>query len=216
MALAETVLAKLAIFPLPDVVLFPGVSVPLHVFEPRYVEMVRDVVAGPGVMALVRLRPGYEQDYFGRPPIETVATAGEVVAWQELPGDRLAVLVRGADRIAIERELPPARAYREVAARRLPDGDVDEQALALERAELVALCDQLRGRIGEQGAPLRKMVQETSSTASLTFALAASLVADPEARQGLLEERDVGARVTRLVEAISSLLVTLGPPATSN
>ena len=216
MALAETALATLAIFPLPEVVLFPGVSVPLHVFEPRYVEMLRDVVAGPGVMALVRLRPGYEQDYLGRPPIETVATAGEVVAWQDLPGDRLAVLVRGAARIAIERELPAVRSYREVAARLLPDDEIDEEAVALERSELVALCAQLGSRLGERGDPLRRLVQETTSTAMLTFALGASLVSGPEARQRLLEERDVVGRVTRLLETVSQLLVNLGPPSTSN
>ena len=91
----ERVLARLAIFPLPDVVLFPGTVLPLHVFEPRYVDMTRDVVAGTRHFAIARLRPGYQADYLGRPPIYPVAGLGEVIACQELPGDRFAIAVRG-------------------------------------------------------------------------------------------------------------------------
>ena len=62
-------LEEVPVFPLPNVVLLPGALLPLHVFEPRYREMTRDVVAGRRRMAVARLQPGFEADYHGRPPM---------------------------------------------------------------------------------------------------------------------------------------------------
>lgn len=67
----------LPLFPLPETVFFPHTLLPLHVFEPRYRAMVADCLAGEKRMVVVRLLPGWEQDYYGRPPIHTVAGAGE-------------------------------------------------------------------------------------------------------------------------------------------
>jgi uncharacterized protein len=215
MTTLDEALTELAIFPLPDVVLFPGSALPLHVFEPRYLEMTRDVVAGSGRMGIVRLLPGHQEDDPGRPPIHGVATVGEVIACQELPGDRLAIVVRGTDRIAIERELPAARSYRQVVARRLPDQDAVEEAMAAGRAELVALCEGVAARLGEGGAPLRALVHSAGPTPGLTLALAAGLVRDPDQRQALLELRDPAIRLERLVGHIADLLIHLGPSSSA-
>ncbi|HLU66106.1 MAG TPA: LON peptidase substrate-binding domain-containing protein [Kofleriaceae bacterium] len=209
----DQALAELAIFPLPDVVLFPGAALPLHVFEPRYVAMTRDVLAGSRLMAIVRLQPGYQADYHGRPPVYRTATVGEVIASEELPEDRFAIIVRGLDRIVIERELPPERSYRRVVARVLADDGADEGALAVERGQLQAMCDQLADRIGEHGERLRELLRAAAgSTGGLTFAVASSLVGDPDQRQSLLELRSPAERLTRLVDHTADLLARLGPP----
>src|SRR4029453_2152934 len=64
------------IFPLPNVVLFPSVFLPLHIFEPRYREMVGEALAGDRIIGMALLRPGWEGDYEGRPPIYPVGCAG--------------------------------------------------------------------------------------------------------------------------------------------
>ena len=64
------------IFPLPNVVLFPNVFLPLHVFEPRYRAMVADALNGDRMIGMVLLRPGWEGEYEGRPPIYAVGCAG--------------------------------------------------------------------------------------------------------------------------------------------
>ncbi len=209
-SVAADALARLAIFPLPDVVLFPGTVLPLHVFEPRYVEMTRDVVAGTRHMAIVRLRPGFQADYHGRPPIVPVAGVGEVIACQELPGDRFAIAVRGAGRIRVERELPPERSYREVVASLLPDHPVDEEAVAIARAQLVAVCERIARGLGNDGEGLRELVRGEESTARLTLALAAALVRDPDERQALLETRTTAVRVDRLLDHASHILTNIG------
>ena len=217
MVIDDQVLARLPIFPLPDVVLFPGTILPLHVFEPRYVEMTRDVVGGSRRIGIVRLRPGYQSDYQGRPPIYPVATLGEVIACQELPDDRFAMIVRGSDRIAVTRELPALRAYREVAAIALPDRAVDEREVAIQRHQLVAVCEQLAARLGDEGVWLRQLVHAADGASALSHALAASLVRDPDRRQELFEQCDPATRIDQLLEHASGLLSRLGAaPSAAN
>jgi Lon protease-like protein len=73
------------LFPLGNVVLFPGVPVPLHIFEPRYRKLVSDALAGPRVVGMVLLRPGWESDYEGRPPVFEAGCAGVIDQCEELP-----------------------------------------------------------------------------------------------------------------------------------
>jgi uncharacterized protein len=61
--------ATIPLFPLPNVVLFPNVFLPLHIFEQRYRAMVSDALAGDRIIGMVLLQPGYEADYVRQPPI---------------------------------------------------------------------------------------------------------------------------------------------------
>src|SRR5262245_637465 len=72
-------LASVAVFPLPNVVLFPGARLPLHIFEPRYRAMMADVLAGgSGRMVVAQLAPGWQRDYAGQPPMCPVAGIGRI------------------------------------------------------------------------------------------------------------------------------------------
>ena len=101
------------LFPLPDAVLFPRMPLPLHVFEPRYREMVRDALRGSRLIGMVLLRGDWEREYGGRPRIFTTGTVGQMVHVEELPDGRYNVVLRGVKRFVIQQELPPTRAYRE-------------------------------------------------------------------------------------------------------
>ena len=71
--------SSIPLFPLPNVVLFPNVFLPLHIFEPRYRKMIADALEGDRIIGMVLLRPGYEAEYEGRPPIYQVGCAGVIV-----------------------------------------------------------------------------------------------------------------------------------------
>src|SRR5262245_62493611 len=105
-------LAALPIFPLPNCVLLPGGLLPLHVFEPRYRELTRDCLAGHQMMAIARLRPGYEGTYYGRPPVYERCGVGRIICSEELPDGRYALLLRGVARIGIARELAAGSSQR--------------------------------------------------------------------------------------------------------
>ena len=76
---------EIPLFPLPEVVLFPGVPRPLLIFEPRYREMVADALKGNKIIGMVLLRPGYEKDYEGRPPIYGIGCAGVIEDYGSCP-----------------------------------------------------------------------------------------------------------------------------------
>src|SRR5256885_9707642 len=89
------------LFPLPNLVLFPQVVQPLHVFEQRYRQMTADALAGDRLIAMALLRPGWEADYDGRPAIHPVACLGRVVADQRLDDGRYNLLLRGLARVRV-------------------------------------------------------------------------------------------------------------------
>src|SRR4249919_2047953 len=91
----------LPIFPLPNVVLFPGVFLPLHIFEPRYREMVADALAGDRVIGMVLLRPGYEHDYDGHPSVYSVGCSGVITHCERLTDGRYNLILRGLERFRI-------------------------------------------------------------------------------------------------------------------
>lgn len=100
------------LFPLPNLVMFPGVLQPLHVFEPRYVELLEDALAGDRLIAMALLAPGWEQDYEGRPTISPVVCIGRVVSQTRTEEGRYNMLLVGARRALVLRELPPTRGFR--------------------------------------------------------------------------------------------------------
>jgi Lon protease-like protein len=119
--------AEIPIFPLPDTVLFPDVSRPFHVFEPRYREMIADALTGNRIVGMVRLRPGFEKDYDGRPPIYEIGCAGVIDEYEQLPDGGYVILLRGITtfRVLGEDQRKPYRIARiEARPEVLRDGDL--------------------------------------------------------------------------------------------
>jgi uncharacterized protein len=206
-------LARVAMFPLPDVVLLPGTLLPLHIFEPRYRDMIRDVLAGTGLVALARLVPGYEAEYHGRPAVYPTLGVGRVVASEELDDGRYNILLRGLIRATVAEELPPDRLYRVV--RVVPILDVAGEEPALLRAaqqKLVALCDQLAAQLEPGGESLHELARSASAPGRCADMVSAALVTDPEARQRLLESGDPLERLELAIQHISRLVASLDGP----
>jgi Lon protease-like protein len=93
---------RLGVFPLPDVVLFPHAHLPLHIFEPRYVSLLTEALAGDRRFVMAVLKPGYEANYYGCPEVYPVACAGRIVKHQRLDDDCADVVLRGERIVRIE------------------------------------------------------------------------------------------------------------------
>src|SRR5262245_26279697 len=98
----------LPIFPLPNVVLFPNVFLPLHIFEPRYRQMVNDALAGDRLIGMVLLQPGYEKDYERSPNVYEVGCAGLITHVERLSDGRFNLVLRGLARFRIVGEENPS------------------------------------------------------------------------------------------------------------
>lgn len=184
--------AEIPLFPLPQVVLFPRVRRPLMIVEPRYRDMVADALTGDGIIGMVLLRPGFERDYEGRPPIYDIGCAGEIENHQQLPDGRYAILLRGLTTFRVLREIP-GKAYRlariEAIPERLPEED--RGALSAARAQLV----QALYNVGLEGP------DDRLDDAAFVDVVSETLTSMPEAtRQDLLERNRVLSRATALLE----------------
>lgn len=205
-------LSSLPIFPLPNCVLLPGGLLPLHVFESRYRDLTRDCLAGHHLIAVARLRPGFEATYHGRPPVYDRCGVGRIICSEELPDGRFALLLRGIARVEIARELPAdERAYRRVEARVLDDASCDPAQALDHHHRLIALCDRLAEVIEQGGPQLRDLVRSVESPGECADAVAAALIMDPDARQALLEACDPMVRLQRTLGHVSQLLCELAP-----
>src|SRR5919109_539474 len=94
----------LPIFPLPNVVLFPNVFLPLHIFEPRYREMVADALASDRLIGMVLLKPGWQSDYEGRPSVYPIGCAGLITHAEKLDDGRYNIILRGIEKFRIGSE----------------------------------------------------------------------------------------------------------------
>ena len=89
------------VFPLPNVVLFPNVFLPLHIFEPRYRQMVNDALSGDRIIGMVLLRPGWDDDYEGRPAIYPVGCAGLITHAERLGDGRYNIVLQGLEKFRV-------------------------------------------------------------------------------------------------------------------
>ena len=122
----EVLPSTIPIFPLQEIMLFPHVGRPLHIFEPRYREMLADALEGDRIIGMVMLRPGHEADYFGHPPIYPVGCAGVIANVETLPDGRYNVVLQGISKFRVKSE-DQSRSYRlaevETISESLDDGD---------------------------------------------------------------------------------------------
>ncbi|MFZ5891964.1 MAG: LON peptidase substrate-binding domain-containing protein [Myxococcota bacterium] len=204
-------LEEVPVFPLPHVVLLPGALLPLHVFEPRYRQMTRDTLAGRRLLAIARLKPGFEADYHGRPPIYPTCGIGEIVRHELRKDGCYDILVAGLVRAVVREELPATHPYRLVRAKALRDQTPsDPLTLGAWQRELTTLWNKLGPYLPASVRDLCQRANDNESPGAWADRIAAALVADPDARQSLLEELDPAERLARLVERLHELLAALG------
>jgi Lon protease-like protein len=193
------------IFPLPDVTFFPHTLLPLHVFEARYRAMVVDALERDRRLIVVRLQPGYEATYAGKPPVYAVGGLGEIVSCERLANGRYNVLLRGESRVRIEGELPSDTLYRLVRARRLTDGEATGDAgPALTRIR--ASCQELLGALARPPDLLDTALAEGQAPGVIADRVTAAVLPDVDLRQQLLELLDVDTRMARVADALEALV----------
>jgi uncharacterized protein len=193
------------LFPLPNVVFFPRMPLPLHIFEPRYRTMVRDAVKGARLIGMVLLRGDRETDYASPPEAFGVGTVGELVRMEELPDGRFNIVLRGLREFVIHRELSRAE-YREgVVSWREPPSDT---LPASTRAGIGAVVLQYLQRTGRAGSDSSLVESGVDDETFVNF-LAQHLDLDPLEKQALLEAGSLGERGRRLVDVLEFRLEEL-------
>ncbi len=186
------------LFPLPNVVLFPNVFLPLHIFEPRYRAMVSDALEGDRIIGMALLRSGYEANYEGRPPVYEVGCAGVITHSQPLADGRYDIVLRGIEKFRIMSE-DASRPYRigyvDALSETIPPADVQPLRHQRQRLEAVLAAAVERVRAEPKFPP-------SVPDEDLVNALAQYLELDAVEHQALLECDGVLARCRALIELL--------------
>jgi len=195
----------LPIFPLPNLVFFPQTRMPLHIFEPRYRQMIADAVASDMRFGIVLLRPGWENDYFGAPAVHPCGTLSVIEQALPLDDGRFNILVRGEVRFRIVDEISrePYRMARVVARPEQERGTSESYA---QRTWLADLSRQYLTYLPDQ-ATVPEI--DTVGIEALTNALIMSLNIEVEEKQRLLEIDDLVSRAEEVGDELQRRIESL-------
>ena len=188
------------LFPLPNLVFFPRTYVPLHVFEPRYREMVQAAAASHRMVGMVLLKEGWEADYEGAPAIFAMGCVGRMMNVQRLSDGRSNILLQGLRRFEIQHEVG-AESYRQGRIV-LKDLFQPDAALPTEiRREIVkVVAGLIRNR--EDGVALAAMLKQPIHDDVLVQNLSFALDFTPLEKQFLLESDSLIQQGRRLLDLL--------------
>jgi Lon protease-like protein len=205
----------LPLFPLSGVLLLPGGKLPLNIFEPRYLAMIFDSLAGHRMIGMVQpMQPGgFAGDGLpsedGRPKVHQVGCAGRIVSFNETEDGRLLLALSGVSRFQIARELDPAQGgYRRASVLFSPyraDLDYADEMVALDRERLMAgLAAFFRGKNLSTDWDAVKKADDLNLVNSLSMVLPFG----PVEKQALLEAADTSARAKLLIGFLEMAALT--------
>lgn len=187
-------LLRLPVFPLAGALLFPRAQLPLHIFEPRYREMVRDALAGDGLIGMVQPRDEKEP-----PSLFEIGCLGRIAAHDELADGRFNIVLEGIGRFRIAGELEVATPYRQVDASRdgFDEGEESDPLGIAQRADLEREARRYADALGYQvdWASVERLDDEM-----LVNGIAQIAPLDVGSKQALLEAQDIGERAELLVQ----------------
>ncbi len=186
------------IFPLPNVVLFPQVDLPLHIFEPRYREMVRDAMAGDKMIGMVLAKADSKEAYEGSPTIYPVGCVGSIENFELMDDGRSNLVLHGRRRFEVVEEIE-GKAYRQARVRWSPPSstETDDRVRMRLRSSVIALLE----RAGKTGAEevWERLPTEWSNLVNL---LAFGLPLKEVEKMALLECTGPVARAERMIEIL--------------
>jgi Lon protease-like protein len=195
--------ARIPVFPLPNVVLFPKTYLPLHIFEPRYRAMVSDAARSGQCIGMALLKDGWETDYYGHPPVFSMGCVGRLASVQPLADGRSNILLQGLERFEIEREWYD-KAYREATISLNVRGTETSLDTAVRRRLFTTLESYLQSR--DDVPTWQELFREEISDEIFVNTLSAYLECTPLEKQFLLEADSLHQQARRLSDLIEFMI----------
>ncbi len=199
---------EVRLFPLPGVALFPNVVIPLHIYESRYQELMKSALDGDGLIAMAVLKSGWETDYEGRPPLETIACLGQIVTHHRLPDGKFNLMLAGIERIRLGDEIDPPVSFRRCRAELLssidpPISEKFDEELALSHLH-TQLATAFRSALpdGPPPEPLERLFDAETPLGLLSDLAAHALPISHHLKLRALAELDIQKRAQLLIPEI--------------
>ena len=190
------------IFPLPSLVMFPHVVLPLHIFEPRYRQMTEDALAGDRLITIIQISPPPRGKHWDEPvPLEEVGCLGRIIRHERLTDGRFNFLLLGRKRVRVKKEIDTGKLYRMVEVDILEDvaASLPEER---GRIEMIELFRQLMTSHQELDSDLDELLSKEVPLGVLADIIAHTLSLPPALKQQLLGETSVDRRVDTIITAL--------------
>jgi ATP-dependent Lon protease len=206
------------LFPLPNLVLFPNVVQPLHIFEPRYCEMLLDSLQNDRLIAMALLQPGWEHQYQNRPPIASTVCVGKIVSHTPTNDGRHNILLVGLKRARIIEEIEPSRAFRQ--ARVEIQTDIYPPEDACTRKSMTDSLQDVFRQLVPEGLAAQSSFQQLAGQpfplGTLTDTIAYALNLPLAVKQQLLAEPNVDIRCRILLRCLKQKIESAKGPSSSS
>lgn len=205
-SISESFNGKVRLFPLPNLVLFPGVVQALNLFEPRYRQLMEDVLNDDGLITMALVKPEPENLAMPVPEIHKMVCVGKVMTHAKLENGTYNLLLAGVTRALIVEELSSDTPYRQAMVRLLPDqkNDLgDDQMIRSRLIELFKGTRDIESQFDEQA--LDKLVSDRIEVGQLADLIAYASGISPAEQQEILEMTNVKKRVEYLVSKLEQI-----------
>lgn len=180
------------VFPLPGAILLPRGQLPLNIFEPRYLNMIDDAMAGDRIIGMIQPRPG-------SPGLSPIGCAGRITSYAETSDGRYLITLTGCARFHLASELPARTPYRQVRADYFPfEADLAAPPVDDVGLDREPLLDALRAYLETRGLDIDWDTAETAPPEALINSLSMALPFEPSEKQALLEAGSLTDRSTVL------------------
>ena len=184
------------VFPLEGVLLLPHGMLPLNIFEPRYLNMVDDAMAGERIIGMIQALPGGARE---RPSLASIGCAGKLTSFAETSDGRYLITLTGISRFYVGAELPVMTPYRQVRADFMPfEADLEPFA-ENEGFDKLRLLHALKAYLDRRSLDVDWETAKAAPSEALVNSLAMALPFEPAEKQALLEATDCAERRDALV-----------------
>lgn len=196
-AAAPLTIQRIAIFPLPGAVLFPGLQLPLHIFEPRYSAMVQEVLARDRQIGMIQPRQFPDEPAREPPALYSIGCVGRIIDVEALDEGRFNLVLEGVARFRVRRELDVTTPFRQVEAEIVMEAEEDAVLSSIERAGLER---EARRFADQQGFMVDWEAVTKLDDMTLVNGIGQVAPFDAAAKQALLETEPLTARAELAIQ----------------
>jgi Lon protease-like protein len=199
------------VFPLDGALLLPHGALPLNIFEPRYLNMVDDAMAGERIIGLIQTRPGGDPE---RPLLAPIGCAGRITAFTETSDGRYLITLTGLSRFRAREELPVMTPYRQLRADFMPFEADLRPAQDDDGFDRIRLLRALKDYLEHRNLDLDWETAKAAPAEALVNSLCMALPFEPAEKQALLEAGDLCGRREALVALLEIDAAPIDPDDT--
>ena len=193
----------LPVFPLSNFIIFPKTTVPLNIFEPRYIDMINDSMKSNKLIGMIQ--PKNSSDDFNGPVLHNIGCLGKITSFKETEDKRYLIELKGLIRFEVIKEIETAKKYRvyEVDFKRF-NHDLDDKKEQLKFSDLELIFKDLKTLFEKRGFIINWKELEKQSLDETINALAMASPFSLEEKQVLLEAENLNIRKDKIAAILST------------